>query len=491
MAVGASTKRLARQLLNEAAVLVAAASVLGLALSIWMAKWLPALPFLRQAQWHELTLLDWRVLTLVALFIVLATLLVSLAPIAGLTRMGIEARSRLVAARATLGQHVAGTAQIAAAGVLGGAAVAFAWYLASVQLAYPGYKTENLYALPYAVSIGALEQGLVTTANTRESLLALPGITAVSMAMVAPGIQPPTAGAGFGTRMVQDAANLERAIRVRTVAVDSQYVSVLGLTVVHGRNLSDGDSGAALVNQTFAREFFGREDVVGEPVPDAVSEAAGVYVRGPPTQIVGVVEDFPSFEHPLAATEPIILSGGFSVYGGVILVESTLPLSSLETMIRETASNLDVSLAGPTVPLAEARSGMLAPDRARGLLTLCAATIVVLLAAFGFYGTQRYLVMAGRREYAIRAAAGATPAALARLVLARGLRLAIPGALLALPLSIAMVAWLRDFYIPRSISPYAVALVTVVGLLGVAAAASIGPAGVARRTQPAQLLREG
>src|SRR5690606_12078646 len=38
MAVGASMRRLARQLLCEAAVLVAAAAALGLALSVWIAK---------------------------------------------------------------------------------------------------------------------------------------------------------------------------------------------------------------------------------------------------------------------------------------------------------------------------------------------------------------------------------------------------------------------------------------------------------------------
>src|SRR5690606_30094145 len=116
-----------------------------------------------------------------------------------------------------------------------------------------------------------------------------PGVTAISLAMVAPGVQPPTARAGFGTRMIGDAADPGGAIGVRTVAVDSRYLDMLGLTLLHGRNLSDDDSGNAIVNQTFAREFFGRENVVGEPVPAPVSEAAGTFVREPPTQIVGVV----------------------------------------------------------------------------------------------------------------------------------------------------------------------------------------------------------
>jgi putative ABC transport system permease protein len=315
----------------------------------------------------------------------------------------------------------------------------------------------------------------------------VPGITAVSLAMAAPGFVSPNAGDGM--RMVENPGNPEAAIGVRIVPADSHFVDMLGMKILHGRNLIEDDPGGALVNQSFAREFFGREDVVGESMPVPVSEAAARYVRDLPTRIVGVVGDVP-FANPLAGAGPMIHSSARSTAGGFLLLESTLPLSAIQEQIREIAKQFDLVFVGNTLPLARARYDMLAPDRARGLLIISAATIVLLLAGFGFYGTQRYLVLAGRREYAIRSAVGATPAALGRLVLQRGLRLAIPGALLALPLGVIMVAWLRDYYIPRSISPYAVALFAVAGLLGLALMASIGPAGVARRTQPAQLLRE-
>lgn len=411
-------------------------------------------------------------------------------------RMGIVAGSRLIAARATRGQRVACTTQIAVAGVLGGAAIAFAWYLASLLLAYPGYNTRNLYSVPYVISyristidgVQSMQSGAVEASRVRESILAVPGVTAMSQAMVAPGVQSPNAGDGI--RMVARPGSSDEGIGVRIVPADPHFVDILGLNLVYGRDLVEGDPGGALVNQSFARTFFGREDVVGEPLPDAASQAAGFYVRDLPTQIVGVIEDVP-FGNPLAGAEPMILSSASSTFGGLILIESSLPISSLQEQVREAANNVELSLSGNIAPLAKARSDMLAPDRARGLLIISAATIVLLLAAFGFYGTQRYLVMAGRREYAIRAAVGATPAALGRLVLHRGLYLAIPGTLLALPLAVVMVAWLRDFYIPRSISPYAVALVAASSLLVVAVAASIGPARVAQRTHPAQLLREG
>jgi len=113
-----------------------------------------------------------------------------------------------------------------------------------------------------------------------------------------------------------------------------------------------------------------------------------------------------------------------------------------------------------------------------------------LLAAFGFYGVQRYLVMAGRREYAIRAALGAGPRSLRRLVLRRGLLLGLPGIILGVPLAFIAVAWLRDDYVSREVSPYVVTLVVLLGLIGLLLVASLGPARLARRTHPAPLLRE-
>ena len=129
-----------------------AAAALGLALSIWLAKYLRGLPFLRQAQWRDVTLLDWRVLALVGVFLLLVTLLVSLAPILGLKRLGIAASSRQVAARATLAQRIAGTAQIAVAGALGGAAIAFAWHLTSVAAGRSGLSHADLYVVPYLLT---------------------------------------------------------------------------------------------------------------------------------------------------------------------------------------------------------------------------------------------------------------------------------------------------------------------------------------------------
>ncbi len=494
MAVGAPPGRLGRQLATEAAVLVLAAVPVGLMLSTWLAGFLRVLPFLRQAQWRDVTVLDWRVLSLVGVVLLAVTLLVSLAPILGLKKMGIAASSRQVAARATVAQRIAGTAQVAIAAVLGGAAMAFTWYLASMLLAYPGYRTKNLYAAPYAMLVRAhmengrmlTEQGVVDNARKRDAFAAVPGLTAVSLAGAAPGVQSP--GGGTGVSTVPDPQHPELPVRVRTTAIDGRYVGMLGLKVLHGRNLTDNDIGGALVNQTFARRFFGRDDVAGEPMP-AQSRSAGAYTSAEATQIVGVLQDF-SFEHPLATIDPMVFATAGSAMGGVVLVQSTLPLRAFQDEFREVARKLELNMTGNLVPLDRARRDFLAPDRARGFLTIGAAALVALLAAFGFYGIQRYLVAAGRREYAIRASLGAGPRALGRLVFTRGMLLGMPGLVLGAPLAFILVAWLRDDYVSRAISPLAVTLAVVLGLVLLLLVASLGPARLARRTQPAPLLRE-
>jgi ABC-type antimicrobial peptide transport system permease subunit len=330
-----------------------------------------------------------------------------------------------------------------------------------------------------------MERGVVENARKREAFTAIPGITTVSLAGAVPGIQSVGGGTGVGT--VPDPQNPEQPVRVRTTAIDGNYVDMLGLKVLYGRNLTDRDMGGALVNQTFARRFFGSENVAGQTMP-AQSRSSGGNSAASATQIVGVVEDF-SFEHPLADIDPMVFAASGSAMGGVVLIESSLPLAAFQKQFQDVAQTLELNLTGNVIPLEQARRDALAVDRARGFLTVGAAVLVVLLAAFGFYGMQRFLVSAGRREYAIRASVGAGPRALGMLVLTRGMLLGLPGILLSVPLAFIVVAFLRDDYVSRDVLPFVVTGAVVLGLVALLLAATLGPARLARVTQPALLLR--
>jgi hypothetical protein len=275
---------------------------------------------------------------------------------------------------------------------------------------------------------------------------------------------------------------------VRTV-IDAHYVDVLQLRLIHGRSPSDTEVGAMLVNEAMARAVWGRTDVVGE----SLNIGSGSGPGGQVGEIVGVLEDL-SYEHPAADVMPIaFLTDGTSMtaFQSLALVESRLSAGELREAL--TGLNESGELEGSildVVPLEDLRGGLLTNDRARSFLTIGAALLVVLLAALGFYGTQRYLVSAGRREYAIRASLGAGPRSLGRLVMNRGLWLGLPGIVLGLPLAFIAVAWLRDDYVSRDISPLLVSIVAALALVVMLLAASIGPARQAKRTEPAPLLRE-
>jgi ABC-type antimicrobial peptide transport system permease subunit len=490
MAVGAPIRRLARQLASEAAVLVLLSAALGLAISVWLAEFLRGTPFFQNAQWRDVSLLDWRVLVVIGVFVLLLTAMVSLAPIVGLKRLGIARSSRQIAARATVAQRVAGTVQIAIAGTLGGAAVAFTWYIGTLMFAWPGYQARDVHAVVLSGGAIRVENGVavsaaaVDTARRREILLGVPGVTNVSFAGMAPGLS-----LVMNRGPMQHPNDPAQEIQAVRTVIDAHYVDVLQLRLIHGRSPSDTEVGAMLVNEAMARAVWGRTDVVGE----SLNIGSGSGPGGQVGEIVGVLEDL-SYEHPAADVMPIaFLTDGTSMtaFQSLALVESRLSAGELREAL--TGLNESGELEGSildVVPLEDLRGGLLTNDRARSFLTIGAALLVVLLAALGFYGTQRYLVSAGRREYAIRASLGAGPRSLGRLVMNRGLWLGLPGIVLGLPLAFIAVAWLRDDYVSRDISPLLVSIVAALALVVMLLAASIGPARQAKRTEPAPLLRE-
>jgi len=502
--VGAPLGRLVRQLAGEGGLLVLAAGAGGICLSIWLSQFLRGLDFLRRAEWQDVTLLEWRVLGLAGLLLLALSALVSLEPIFGLRRSGIAASSRATMARATVLQRTAGAVQIAIAGSVGAASIAFAWDLGSLTFGDAGYETRDRHLVNFNMESGFqnrllaeaenlsnprnsfaayLERMRIERIRQREALSAIPGVAGVAFGMPVPG--DPRGAAIVGLIPIADPRDPTATIRVRAGSIDSRFVDVLGLHLVRGRAPLDEDLDVALVNQRFALELFGREDVVGERL--SRSQGEGLTLGEP--EIIGVLEDL-SFVHPATQIEPMLfltLSQGIDSS----VVESSLSAAALQQEIERIAGGGETELSvWRVVPLAALRNDLLAADRARGFLTIGTAALVVLLAAYGFYGMQRYLVAAGRREYAIRSSLGAGPRALGWLVVWRGLTFGLPGLVLGAMLAYITVSWLRDDLVSRDVSAFAVTVVVAAGLVLLLAAASFGPARQAMRTQPAPLLRE-
>ena len=484
MAVGARIVRLARQLATEASLLVLASAALGVLLSVWLADWLAGLSLLREAEWRDVTLLDWRVFVFVGGCLFALCALVSLTPILGIKKLGIAVASRRTAARASLTQRLVGTVQLAIAGTVSGAAIALGWHLGSLLVGNAGYETVDRYMVE---GVGGpifnrdRSGTFVELARRREAIEAIPGVNAVAFGSPVPGEESPFPA----IFRLPDPIDPATTLTFYFGSLEHQYIDLLGLTLIRGRAPENGEMNVALVNQSFAREAWGHDDIVGERL-------SGVLQFGNEgSEIIGVLEDM-SFEHPLATVKPTVFATlGTPGIRTSAVIEARLSAAELKEELSRIASVGELEFeVGNVFPLKGMRNELIATDRARGFLTIASATLVVALAAFGFYGMQRYLVATGRREYAIRASLGAGPNAIGKLVIGRGLGLALPGLALAAMLAFIVVASLRGDFVSRSVSPAVVAVSVVVGFGLLLAAASLGPALQAMHTRPAPLLRE-
>jgi hypothetical protein len=198
------------------------------------------------------------------------------------------------------------------------------------------------------------------------------------------------------------------------VFTDEDYLDVMGITLLHGTNIHADEPGPFLGNESYALGTYGRSDASGEVTP------SGLVVRG-------VVKDV-AFEHPAEPIPQMGINASSLPFFPLLLVKTAASPAELRRLLQERIDTGELEIGIADIErLASVANRDLLPDRARMAMTAVSALLVVVLSAFGFYGTQRYLVTAGQREYAIRSAVGAGPSALGRLVLARGLSLGTPG----------------------------------------------------------------
>jgi putative ABC transport system permease protein len=151
-----------------------------------------------------------------------------------------------------------------------------------------------------------------------------------------------------------------------------------------------------------------------------------------------------------------------------------------ETLVAEAIMTLDDRLVATSLAL----------PRLYALLLGGFAALALLVAGVGLFGVLSYVVAQRTRELGIRAALGARPQDLIRLVLRQGMGTTIAG----LAVGLVAAALLMRFLTTRLYGVSAADVPTYVGvpalLLAVAAAACIVPARRAARLDPLRALRQ-
>jgi putative ABC transport system permease protein len=276
-----------------------------------------------------------------------------------------------------------------------------------------------------------------------------------------------------------------------TAAVSRGFFETLGIPVLQGstfpKDVRPDGPRLALINEAAARRFWPNESPIGKRLGDTDDDPGW-------REIIGVVGDV---RFPAQLGEP---DTPYQLYvpfeqepreGLAVAVRASSTPSALVGPLRAAVAAVDpdLPLSEVATPEEQVRRGMTSFGLAGQVLTAF-GLLGLLLAALGIYGVITNVVVQRTSEFGIRVAVGAQVRDILWLVLAKGLRLSLWGAMLGTAGSVALARLLLAA-VPslRSNSAAVVASVTVV-LMAVAMVACWLPAWRATRVDPLVALRQ-
>ena len=283
-------------------------------------------------------------------------------------------------------------------------------------------------ALPAAVYQGGQSTAVFYDA-LRERLGALPGVESVG------GISTlPFSGAGSQSRMRPAELEADEGLRTDVNVVFADYFEAMGVRLIAGRSFTpedgEGTPPVVIVDERFARRFWGDEDPIGRTVSGWGLEDA---------EVVGVVAHVKNYGVAAESREELYMPHRQRPFLAMYLIlRTTLPPEELLGPIREIVAELE-----PNVPVTSANSmeqvvgNTVSTERLSARMAWTMATIAGLLAFFGAYALIANAVANRRREMGIRMALGADGPAVRRLVFWKGARVAALGMVSGLILSLA------------------------------------------------------
>jgi predicted permease len=501
-ALGAGRGRLIRQLLVESLVLSLGAAVVGVIIAYGLVKALVVLgpadtPRLDQSRVNGIVLAFTLGLGIVS------SLLVGLVPALRSAPRSLQGTLRDGGRGTAGGSHrdrlraVLVAAEVALAMTLligSGLLIRTAWHLQRVD---PGFSADRVLTARVLLPAARYRDGALTTrtySQIREAAAQVPGVKQLALVSVVP-----LTGGVLGTRIASEGKQLSTDERV---AVDIRYASpdyfaAMGMSLRDGRDFVREDDATAtpvaVISASLAQKLWPGERAVGRRIDAMAVE------RGKPNwmTVVGVVADVhdralsapakPTLYMPFTQTS----DGMWAATGrSLVLVARTTPLP--ETIVRPLQQA--VMSVDPLLPLVDVNtmkslvSDSMATTRFNTLLLSVLGALALLLASVGVYSVVAYYVSQRTREIGVHMALGAAPSDIWRLVLSRGLRPILWGAMAGTGLSLATARLLRSQLYGVSTQDPATLVTVIATLLGVALAATLVPTMRAIRVTPARAL---
>ncbi|HKQ98807.1 MAG TPA: ABC transporter permease [Candidatus Polarisedimenticolia bacterium] len=359
---------------------------------------------------------------------------------------------------------------------------------ARLQRVEPGFRPDGLFVGFLNVPPAKYDSDAALAdfyRRTLERMAALPGVTSVALNDGLPlsGANPqaPMAVAGRDIPPMS-----ERPVAMRHLVSPGMFAT-LGIPLRAGRDFDERDSPTSphtvIVNETFARQFFGNENPIGRHLITGMGQIE--------SEIVGVVSDNHSIDLTSApVTEyflPVLQRP--EAFTTLVLRVDGDP-AGIADAARRALKDVDPGLPLLNPQTMTALIAQTGADRRLVMVFLAVfAGLAVVLAGIGLYGVMAYTVGQRTGEIGIRVALGASLGAVQRMVVMEGLRLALGGIVLGAVAALVVTRLLQQFLfeIRPSDPPTYLAIAALLCL--VALAASWIPARRAARVDPLVALR--
>ncbi len=492
MALGASRRRIATQLLIESGLLALSGAALGIALAQPLSRLLVASLNTSQSSIHLSIVTDWRVLLFAAAVAGLTCVVFGTLPAMRATRVD-PITSLKSGERGTTGgrerftmQRLMVVSQIAISMVLLVAALLFVRSYRNLMTLDPGMKESGILIGYFGFPAGKLkpEDEAAYKRQLVEDVRNIPGIQ----------------NAAATTSTPLNGNSWTHAVRVDSIEGDSKftyaspsYFATMGIPLISGRSFTAADTTDApfvvIVNQTFIRKYLGTKPPIGQLVhvkpepqyPERTYEIVGTIADTKYNDLRGTIPPIafvPIDQFPVTAQGP-----------GMAMMIATNDIPTAITAIRHKIEAEHPEMVMQFVDFQQNIQDGLVGDRMMAMLSGFFGLLAGILVVVGLYGVLAYLIAQRRNEIGIRIALGAHRWQVIALVMRDTALMLLAGTAVGLPLTLlagrsasSMLFGLQS-YDPVTIG-FAVALLAVIAVL-----ASWLPARSAANLDPVAALR--
>jgi putative ABC transport system permease protein len=502
LALGASRARIVRQLLTESVVLGLVGGVLGFLLAMWSFDFLLKLSATALPRADEVRI-DSRVLIFSIAASLLTGVVFGLVPAWQASKPDLQSALKEGGRQAGAGSNerlrsIFVVSEIALSFVLlVGAGLLLKSFREMLRVDL-GFEPRNVLTVRLRLPDAKYRDSSQTMNFCREMLHRVSTLTGVQHASLSTGF--PFGQSNNDEYLLEGEAEPQPGNSPVAIThwISEGYQQTLGISLLAGRSFTAQDNETAplvaIVDEELTKRHF-----AGQPPQAVLGKRVRVGGTNQPwREIVGVVrhvkhasldeEPRPEIDRPYAQVDPKWLAELTRVMD-LSVKTSGEPLSFVAAIKREVQS-IDAEQPLANVQAYEARMSVeTAPRKFNLLLVGGFALIALLLATVGVYGLVSFAVTSRTQEIGIRIALGAASRDIRRLVLKRGLAMALAGIMIGVAGSLALTRLIQNLLFGVSPSdPFTLVLVILI-LTGVALGACLVPARKATKVDPMVALR--